>query len=49
MSILDQKRVLEIGRNTSLQEIEIIQQLAESIDTTIWEAAQLLMTCQGIV
>jgi arabinose-5-phosphate isomerase len=46
---MDQEKALDLAKQTLLQEINTIQALADNLDDTFWQVANLLSTCSGMI
>ena len=46
---MNREKALDLAKQTLLQEVETLQALADSMDDTFWQVANLLSTCSGMI
>lgn len=46
---MDREKALNLAKQTLLQEVDTLQALADSMDDTFWQIANLLSTCPGLI
>lgn len=49
MTEIDKQQAYQLARQTLRQEIECLQSLAEALDDSFWQVAQLLIDCKGMI